>query len=105
MNIINMTPHPINLVDKQGIIIEVFPSNGIIRLESQIMSMGYINDIVPITKTVFNEPEGLPNYDENTYYIVSQLVKNAIDRKDLIVPTEILRDEKGNILGCCSFGI
>lgn len=40
------------------------------------------------------------------YYIVSQLVKNALPhRRDLIVPAEVVRDDTGNIIGCRSFGL
>ena len=41
-----------------------------------------------------------------TFYIVSQLVKSALpNRSDLLVPAEMVRDEKGVILGCKSLGI
>jgi hypothetical protein len=40
------------------------------------------------------------------FYLVSQPVKSALpSRKDLLVPAEVVRDEKGNIIGCRSFGI
>ena len=40
-----------------------------------------------------------------TFYIVSQLVKSALpNRSDLLVPAEMVRDEKGAILGCKSLG-
>ena len=41
-----------------------------------------------------------------TFYIVSQLVKSALpNRSDLLVPAEMVRDEKGMIIGCKSLGI
>ena len=41
-----------------------------------------------------------------TFYIVSQLVKSALpNRSDLLVPAEMVRDEKGAILGCRSLGL
>lgn len=47
-----------------------------------------------------------PTGIEDTYYLVSQLVKSALpSRKDLLAPDEVVRDEKGNIIGCRSFGI
>ena len=45
-------------------------------------------------------------YGPAIYYIVSQLVKTAnSDRKDLLVPAEVVRDNNGSIIGCRSFGI
>ena len=49
----------------------------------------------------FNEVEGLPEPQENTIYIVSALVAGAAkDRDDLVIPNDIVRDDKGNIIGC-----
>jgi hypothetical protein len=102
--IINMTPHPITIVDKDGNITQTIESSGSIRLKAETMIFSKINGI-PITKTVFGEPEGLPPYEFDTYYIVSQLVKTALPKRhDLLVPAELVRDEKGNIKGCKSLG-
>ena len=127
----NLTPHPIHLLGEENQILRSFQPEGLVRLKASTIDAGEI-DGVPISKTVFGEPEGLPEADvsfpycENchscnpinckngngnvpeigTYYIVSQLVKSALpDRVDLLVPAEVQRDEKGNILGCKSFGI
>lgn len=100
----NYTPHPINICNNQGEIVKTFKSEGLIRLKSETVKDGEINDI-SISKTVFGQPEGLPSFQEGIYYIVSQLVKNALpDRKDLLVPAEVLRDDSGKIIGCQSLG-
>lgn len=40
------------------------------------------------------------------YYIVSRMVANALpNRKDLLVPNELVRDDQGNIIGCRSFEV
>jgi hypothetical protein len=101
----NLTPHPIHLLGEENQILRSFQPEGLVRLKASTVNAGEI-DGVPISKTVFGEPEGLPDYKEGVYYIVSQLVKSALpDRVDLLVPAEVQRDEKGNILGCKSFGI
>lgn len=103
--IINMTPHPVNILDGENNEMVVIPASGqTIRLQSRTERDGDINGI-PISKTVFGEPEGLPEENCDTYYIVSQLVKSALpDRKDLLVPAEVVRDGYGNIIGCRSLG-
>lgn len=104
--IINMTPHPVNIVDEDGNVVETFSkSDQMIRLSQQIQSAGMVSGI-PLTKTVFGEAENLPALKKGRFFIVSQLVKSALpDRPDLLVPAEVVRDDDGNIVGCRSLGI
>ncbi len=100
-----MTPHEIVLCDKDGKVIKTFPSAGLVRLKTTTESAGEVAG-VPLTRTVFGEPEGLPEPQDYQWYIVSQLVKSALpNRRDLLVPAEMVRDGEGKILGCQSFGI
>ena len=107
MVVINMTPHPIQVVDEQGQLVKTYPASGQqIRLKMETVSAGSLPDRTPLSKTVYGEPEGLPNAFEGTYYIVSQLVKNALpEREDLLVPAEIVRNPEGMIIGCRSLGL
>jgi hypothetical protein len=108
--IINMTPHPINIVkvSEDGSVEKTMTlqqSGNIIRLRTFIVEVGEICG-VKITKTEFSVPDGLPEYQEGYFYIVSQIVKSALpERIDLLVPAEMLRDKDGNIVGCQSLGI
>ena len=103
---VNMTPHAINLVDNDGNVYRTLePSGNLIRLKAVTEQVKEI-DGIKLSTTVFGEPEGLPDYADNTYYIVSQLVKSALpERSDLLVPAEMIRDENGVIIGCKSLGI
>jgi hypothetical protein len=75
-----------------------------VRLQARVVEDKPIGTI-PTTRTVFGSPEGLPTQEAGTYYIVSQLVKSALpSRDDLLVPSEVVRDGSGNIIGCKSFG-
>jgi len=107
MNLVNMTPHSISIVDENNSVIKIIPTSGnLIRLKSSTVDSGLSVDGVKITKTAFGEPEGLPGEQDGTYYIVSQIVKTALpNRKDLLVPAEMVRDTEGNIIGCKSLGI
>jgi len=106
MQIVNMTPHPVHIVDEEGNITKTYDmTTKTIRLAAQTVKHSVI-DGIQITSTVYGEAEGLPEYDEGTYLIVSQLVKTALpERKDLLVPAEVVRDSAGNIIGCRSLGI
>lgn len=113
--IINLTPHPINILDEEENEVEVFPTfeivkgesipNGVARLETRTELVG-THCGVPITKTVFGEPKDLPEPEEGTLFIVSQLIKSALPhRTDLVVPAEVVRDDIGRIIGCRSLGV
>ncbi len=103
MEILNFTPHAVNLITAEKTM--TFEPKGLVRLKALTVSAGQLGE-VPLTKTEFGEPEGLPEFKEGTYYIVSQLVKSALpNRPDLLVPAELVRDEQGAIVGCKSFGV
>lgn len=101
----NLTPHPITICNNTGEVIRVIQSEGLVRLKAVTVPAGEI-DGTAVTRTEFGQPEGLPEFQEGVYYVVSQLVKTALpSRSDLLVPAEVIRDEKGNIVGCRSLGL
>jgi hypothetical protein len=105
MTIKNFTPHPITICNNAGEVIRIIQSEGVVRLKAVTVPAGEIDGIL-VTKTEFGHPEGLPEFGEGVYYVVSQLVKTALpSRSDLLVPAEVVRDEKGNIVGCKSLGL
>jgi hypothetical protein len=57
--IINMTPHPVNILDADNKEIARFESAGQIRLAVQTQAAEAI-DGIPTSRTVFGAPEGLP---------------------------------------------
>lgn len=101
----NFTPHPITICNNAGEVIRVIQPEGLVRLKAVTVPAGEI-DGVPLTRTEFGQPEGLPEFREGVFIVVSQLVKTALpSRSDLLVPAEVVRDEKGNIVGCKSLGL
>jgi len=105
MTILNYTPHPVTLLSNKDEVIFTFESKGLIRLKATTVEVASENGI-RFTKTVFGEPEGLPEFKIGIYYIVSQLVKSALpNRVDLLVPAEVVRDSEGTIIGCRSLGM
>jgi len=105
MKIMNLTPHDVVIVGEDGSVVKTFPSTGLARLSSATEKVGEV-DGVPITKTVFGAPEGLPDPVDGVLLIVSQTLKSAFpDRHDLVVPSELVRDSEGRVIGCRSLGI
>lgn len=102
MKIINLTPHNIDLY-KDGKKIRVFESSGSWRLKEIESNLGEL-DGVPFVKVWYLNGE-VPQYQEGVYYIVSNVIQWAYpDRRDLLIPLDLVRDFEGNIIGCCSLG-
>ena len=98
--IINLTPHDVNLIGKDDKEIATFPSRGVVRCSTNRRMVGMLNGI-SINKTLFGEVTGLPDEKEGTYYIVSALVANACpNRHDLLLTDDAVRDDQGRIIGC-----
>ena len=104
MQLINLTPHAVDIMSTAGIV-KTIPASGMVaRLTTSTQVVGEV-DGIRLTKTVFGEPTALPEQKDDTFYIVSQLIKNALpQRSDLLVPAEVLRDNQGKILYCQSLG-
>lgn len=96
---INLTPHAINVVIN-GETKTIEPSGSIARVS---MTQELINTIdgIPVYRNSYGKPEGLPEPKENTYYIVSALLAQAVpEREDVLITSNPIRDEAGRIVGC-----
>lgn len=100
MNIINLTPHAVNIYTESGIK-TIEPSGTVARCDQQRLLIGHIGDIC-LYKTSFGEVTGLPDSQEDTFFIVSAIVANAVKgrRSDVLIPIDPVRDEAGAIIGC-----
>lgn len=104
MNIINLTPHVVTIINTDGTEIH-FPASGqIARCAVNTVQTGYIlygEREIPTYRTQYGEVVGLPDPVDSTIYIVSTPVaQNVPDRKDVLVPAETIRDAEGRIIGC-----
>ena len=102
LNIINLTPHKINVI-KEGYNQIIEPSGKVIRLEETCIYLGNVNGI-NVVKKEYGYADYIPPVVDGTLYIVSGLVASAMRRSDFLVPNTI-RDENGQIIGCDSFSI
>ena len=104
LTIINTTPHAITEVIS-GI---TYPSdpNHQVRISETLIAKGFLGSTqTPLFSRMFGELYNLPlDIKPNQYYLVSLLVKQARpQRSDLLCPGELVRDEKGVIIGCKGF--
>ena len=99
MDIVNCTPHSINVSGVE------FPPSGIIpRVTETATVIGNVavGDVdIDITEIVLGNVENLPDPKLGVYYVVSRITAEAVrDRRDLLIPGKQIRDENGRIIGC-----
>lgn len=93
--LVNLTPHAINL---NGVVI---PSSGVARVATKSLDAGTFAGVKLVTTTYGDVVVGLPAPKDGVMYIVSALVRLALPtHTDLASPADLVRDEKGNIVGC-----
>ena len=106
MVIINLTPHPLNLVDAKGEL-RHFPKPEaevvLPRVAQTTVEAGTLDGITEFISS-FGEPENIPFNDGNNVYVVSRLVISACaehgqDHSHLRSPGRLLRDDEGKIVG------
>ncbi len=91
-NIINLTPHSIEL---PGLSI---PTSGVVEMKEELL--GSFNG-VDLYTTSYKDVTGLPAPKEGVLLIVSDIVRSACpDRTDLASPQGLRRDEDGKVIGC-----
>lgn len=109
MELINKTPHTINIICEDGTKINLEPVLPTPRVSSSSVKTaaytitdgnGIEHEIVR-EAPVFGEVVDLPEPKEGTIYIVSMLVAaRAHNRTDLVSPGRQLRNENGQVIGC-----
>lgn len=101
--LVNLTPHTVNILDSEDNEILAIDPSGLARVSVETTVEGYLNGIIPIVHNVYGEVEGLPDPEEGKIYIVSLPVAKSLPaRRDLYVPSDLVRTDKGVIVGCRS---
>ena len=103
--LLNLTPHAIHIFSADGKteLVTVPPSGVVARVAVTRQEIGTING-VPVFVSAYGEVEGLPQQDtslDKIDIIVSAMVRQAVPyRHDVYSPGELIRDEKGQPIGC-----
>ena len=103
MKIINLTPHNVDICDDNGYVIKTYEASGMVaRVAHSWETIEYI-DGVPIVARVNYHVVNLPEPEEDTLYIVSNIILDYYyDRLDLIAPCQQVKIN-GRVVGCRSF--
>lgn len=105
INVVNLTPHEIVIVDDAGGAIARFPASGqTARVNSRAVDLPPVAG-VPAVRTEYGDIDGLPKSQPGTIYIVSVIVAQALKqpRPDVYIPDtgpdSVVRDADGKIVG------
>lgn len=108
MELVNLTPHLVTVYNSEGkAVLTVLPEETPARVEELSICVDtiYTSGLkLPILKKAYGAVQNLPEPREGVRYIVSAIVLDACKhRKDLVTPTNVVRDAGGAILGCKAF--
>ena len=108
MEIVNLTPHPINLQTESGSI--TIPVSGrVLRIKTERLEVGMIHisdHAIPLVYETYSGADDLPTPKDGTYFIVSRLVAEKFpERSDFLYPTELQRAGDGSIQSALSLGV
>lgn len=86
MDIVNLTPHDITVVDNNNRVLMNIPTTDLVaRLKTSPVVVGKVNGI-PLVKHQCISFINLPDPDPGTMFLVSSLIQQFSSRKDLIAP-------------------
>jgi len=105
MAIVNLTPHPLNIRNRNGYMIKIAkPEADVLlpRVSQTTNVVGQVGEFVEYAST-FGEVINLPE-DDGRIYVVSRLVISAcadqgLSHAHLRSPGALIRDEDGKIIG------
>lgn len=106
MNIVNLTPHALNLMPEgpDGPTVTIPPSGLVARCATsrvQVDTITVDGIAIPVNRTQFGAVTGLPDPQPDTIFVVSALVAQAVpDRQDVYITDDAVRDDQGRIIGC-----
>ena len=105
MRIVNLTPHPLNLMPEgpDGPTVTIPPSGQVARCATsrvQVDTVTVDGITVPVNQTQFGSVSDLPDPQPDTIFVVSALVAQAVpERQDVFITDDAVRDDQGRIIG------
>lgn len=108
MEIVNLTPHAVNLYDDGNHLVAVFPAAvaacRIVPFRAPCPELTQTTGINFVRESHTGASiVGAPAPADGVVYIVSRLVALAARRADFVVPDMPVRDASGSIVGCRGF--
>lgn len=103
MKFINLTQHDLIIVLENGDDLILPVSGEVARVTFSTQQVDEV-DGIPIYKTIY-EPEvtGLPEPQDGTIFVVSSLAAQTAKRQDVLAPTQLIRDDNGQVIAAGGF--
>lgn len=112
MRIVNLCPHEIDLRLPGGGVVRIPPASHPARTEvdravpelvdCEVAEQG-VHARVPVVEAQLGEVRDLPEPRDDTFFVVSYPVAYRYPgRRDLLVPEDLIRDERGVVVACRS---
>jgi hypothetical protein len=103
VELVNLTPHDVVLLSQTGDKIVIPRSGTVLRLpetttSNVVVSVGGREVSVVSKKLETTDANALPK-QEGRLYIVSLPVAQVVRREDFVVPDDLVRDDKGQVVG------
>lgn len=101
---LNRTEHKVTIFNTIGVntpdmVLEQYKGEPI-RVSCESRKVDTVEGI-DIYENIYGEVTGLPEFKEGVYYVVSAMVRQALpERKDLLSPGQLIRNEAGQPVGC-----
>lgn len=111
MQILNLTPHAVSVVDENDQVLLSIPSTGVARASQTDEVVGSLEadgQTITVVETVYGEAIDLPEPAEGVCIVVSFITANAARAQgrathDLLLTSGLVRDAEGRIIGCTRF--
>ena len=98
--LVNLTPHNVNILQKDGSFVTIEPTAPAARVTAVVTEKVWTGEYFHIAFS-FGTVEGLPDQQPGIEYIVSKMCADAApERTDLVYPADCIRDEQGRVIGC-----
>lgn len=106
--IVNLTPHSINVISGDGECVLSLPPSGVIArvtIDPEPLHPLYFKGVtIPVSRPNYGRVTGLPQSEDGVVYIVSTMVREASPRRvDVFSPGDLCRDDAGQPIGCRNF--
>jgi len=103
---VNLTPHDVTVVS--GVFAKKYLRDGTVARVTETVTLAFSIDDCDINDVVFGDVIGLPAPVKGVWFIVSAMVKEAVKksgsgRNDCVSPGNLIRNEKGEEIGCKGF--
>lgn len=108
IKVYNLTPHALNVIDRDGNVTVIPASGAIARVATEEILVGRLGFSEVVQRRFGDVDWGfdMPQMKKDTVYIVSSLVASAIkDRHDILVPGTLVRNDEGQPIGCKGFAM